>query len=777
MEQRTEWANAESADNARNAGLLQILGLVWQFKWILALGLMVGLALGYLYFLRKTPVYRSTAQVLVVKKEVQLPVAGMEGQLGYEDTLSTHVLLLRSPLIVRQAVEKHHLASLSSLKGEEDPVGAIIEGLSASPTDKKSPGGQVIDLAYEGRDPEHCVIVLDAVIKSYEAFLGDTYQDFGEETVTLIGRAKDELDLKLAEKESEYREFREGSPLLWNGENGINFHEARMTSIESARSELLLEMTQIRSRIESTRKALAQGCPPDALTMLIESFRTLDRSQSSSWENMARDRMFEALLEEQVLLQDFGPDHPKVKIAHKRIELIQEYLGDTLLAEDVKNYTPAELLALLMETLRQELKMAEERLTELDTLFADEREAAKALTNFQLTEEAYQSEIDRMKQLFDGCVGRLGEINLVKDYNAVNTQVISPPARGKLVRPIFAIIMGMSGICGLMAGFGLGWLVDFADRRFRSPEEIRRQLGLPLVGHIPLLEARRGDPVRVNGNAAKARLDASLCTFHNPKGQQAEAFRAVRTSLYFSAGSEGHKVIQVTSPNPRDGKSTLAANLALSIAQSGKRVLLLEADFRRPRIHRLFGLKNTTGVTSVLTGDAELPDAAQETAVENLSVMTCGPRPQNASDLLTTPRFKELIDAVREKYDFVIVDTPPLLAVSDPAVVAPRIDAVLMVIRLTKHARDAAKRATEILESVGTKILGVVVNGIGKTSGYGYGGYGYKYGYKYGYGYRYGYGYGYGDQGSHYYSEAEAEKEAEAEASTSSPERKPSQTS
>jgi capsular exopolysaccharide synthesis family protein len=213
--------------------------------------------------------------------------------------------------------------------------------------------------------------------------------------------------------------------------------------------------------------------------------------------------------------------------------------------------------------------------------------------------------------------------------------------------------------------------------------------------------------------------------------------------LYFNAGGKGHQVIQVTSPNPGDGKSTLTANLAVAIAQSGKRVVLVDCDFRKPRVHKIFGVSPDIGLASVIAGDAELGRAIQPSAVPGLSLLPCGPRPANPAELLTSNRFQEVLDGLKGMFDFVLVDTPPLLAVSDPAVVAPRVDGVLLTVRITRKTRPAAERAREILGALGANVIGVVVNDLqtGKHAG------GYGYGYRYSYDYGYGYADQYGDAG------------------------------
>jgi capsular exopolysaccharide synthesis family protein len=269
---------------------------------------------------------------------------------------------------------------------------------------------------------------------------------------------------------------------------------------------------------------------------------------------------------------------------------------------------------------------------------------------------------------------------------------------------------------GLLLGVGLAYLADMTDKSFRSPDEIRRRLGLPVVAHVPIME-EEGAP----SSPDAPQLDRSLASVHRPASGEAEAARSLRTSLYFSTKGTVHKVIQVTSPNMGDGKTTIAANLAVAIAQSGKRVVLVDGDMRRPRVHTLFGVSPEVGLSSVVVGEAPLARALVDSGIDRLVLLPCGPRPENPAELLTQPPFERVLAELREQFDFVIVDTPPLLAVTDPAVVVSRADGVLLVVRLSKNGRPAAERAREVLYALQANCLGIVVNGVGKGAGaYGY---------------------------------------------------------
>lgn len=774
MAQVVDFHEAQTPEPASADSLFDLVGILWRRKWIAVVMLLACGALGALYYFQAERVYQSSAQILLIKKE-KFPVAGADAgrgpgrysEYGYEDTLSTHMILITSPLIVGRAVESHKLASLASFRPEnpdpaDDPAPRvtrqIIAGLKATRGGEKSAADpNVMNLSLEGRDPGDCQTVVSAVIDSYQEFLGETYQNFSAETVQLITQAKDVLSRQLTEKEATYRKFRQESPLVWGGkgEEAANLHETRAAEIEKARSALLVELARTRSLMEGVQAALQRGANREAITLLIRNSERTGQAQRTDLNPADRLEMMllEAVLTEEDLLDAYGPDHPKVKTAQRRAAALREKFGA---APSAENSGGADFLKVYLDALAEELKLGQQRSAELDKLFEKERQASKELMTVQHEDETIRSDLTRTQQTFDAVIKRLQEINLVKDYGGVSMQLLAEPQIGGLVKPKMTMVLALAILAGLGLGVGMAYLVEIADRSFRSPEDVRSQLGLPVLGHIPVMSSRPREKAAHNGDGkAEPALDPMLCTFHHPKGRPAEAYRAVRTALYFGTAGESHKVIQVTSPGPGDGKTTLAANLAIAIADSGKKVLLVDADFRRPRIGKSFGLDGTAGLGSLFAGDVELPDLVQQTAVENLWAIPCGPRPHNPADLLTSSRFKDFIDVVREKYDFVIVDSPPVLAVTDPSAIAPRVDGILFVLRLSKHAREAALRATETISTVGGRILGLVVNGVSDRQGYGYGKYGYRrygygrYGYKgygkdgYGYGHGYGYGYGY----------------------------------
>jgi polysaccharide biosynthesis transport protein len=335
----------------------------------------------------------------------------------------------------------------------------------------------------------------------------------------------------------------------------------------------------------------------------------------------------------------------------------------------------------------------------------------------------------------------LRRLTIGSEYGQKTVNRLDLPQIGVPDGPYWYQYIGIGSLLGFVAFSGLAYLLEMADRSYRNPDEISADLGMPIVGHLPLATISRQDRI-------DAKVDSSVVTLHKNRAPISEAFRGIRTALFFNCQQSGVKVIQVTSPIPGDGKSTVAANIAVSISQSGRRVCLVDCDFRRPRVAKMFGLREDVGFVQVIGGKVGLDDAIQATSIENLSALTCGKRPANPAELLSSEVFGDLLLSLKEKFDFVIVDTPPMLAVSDPANVASHVDGVILTIRLRRNLRPIATRAAQMLHAINANMLGVVVNGIGVGgNAYGYGGYRYDnyaggrgsgYG-KTGYG---GYGYG-----------------------------------
>jgi capsular exopolysaccharide synthesis family protein len=746
MEQQLNHIESTEIEASSGPAAPGLLRIAFRRKSLVALGLVGGLVVGALYYVQRTPVYQSAAEVLVIKKRQDaLPVTGMDPRLSaFEDYLATHVALMRSPVIVERAIQKEGLAGLQSLAEEGNATRTVIKWLTVT-RDRETGGtsNNIVKLSFRCSQPEECSKVLNAVINSYKDFLDEKYKNTSDETVKLITQARDVLQNKLGEKKAAYLEFRKNSPPILRNKEGFNLNFSRVTDVEAKRSALLLRRAEIEGRLQYVTKERASGRTLADLTAMIDEWTNRAGAERMGAAVSVRsvkeleEQLLPLLLEEETLKESYGADYPPLKSVRRRIVLARAMIarqsrdkkGREVGTKD-SDESAQEVIQAYVDSLKQELDDTLTAEKTLGELFQRESSEANKLATYEIQDANFKDEIAQIKQLYDGIIKRLEEVGFTKDYGDYDAQIIAPAGRGIKAEPKASLVFSLAGLLGLLSGLGLAYLAEVTDKSFRTPEEIRRRLGLPVVGHIPLFAA---DSEVLEGADAEPALHSSLCTVFRSKSAEAEAFRSVRTALYFSIRGEGHKVVQITSPSPGDGKTTLAANLAVSMAQSGKRVLLVDADFRKPWVHKKFGLSNQLGLSIALAGEIEVSQAIQESGIDGLWVIPCGPLPPNPAELLTSPRFKEVLDQLREQYDFVLVDTPPLLAVTDPAVVAPRVDGVLLTIRVSKNGRTQAERAKEILTTLDAKILGVVVNGLerkGSSMGYGY--HDYSYGAAYG---------------------------------------------
>jgi capsular exopolysaccharide synthesis family protein len=275
----------------------------------------------------------------------------------------------------------------------------------------------------------------------------------------------------------------------------------------------------------------------------------------------------------------------------------------------------------------------------------------------------------------------------------------------------------------LCLGIGCAFFSDLVDDRIRTLPALRKKLEFSVLGLVPQIPA---------ATASTANSIGVIC--HDlPRSLVAEAFKSIRTRLDFQRRSRRVDVLLVTSPSSGDGKSTTASNLAISMAHTGRKVLLVDADLRRPSLHSCFALERSAGLVHVLKDLMPAGRVIQATQVENLDLIAAGPDVPNPAELLASPRFTTFLKDVRPSYDKIIIDSSPLLAVADPLIIGSEVDGVILIARVETLRRRQAERTVEMLEDLGTPVLGTVINGI-KREQVGYG-YGYEVGYGYGYGY------------------------------------------
>lgn len=269
----------------------------------------------------------------------------------------------------------------------------------------------------------------------------------------------------------------------------------------------------------------------------------------------------------------------------------------------------------------------------------------------------------------------------------------------------------LAAAIGLVLAVSAAYLLEYLDDTLKNPDDVQKELGLTTLGAVPQLPGG----------------EEKLATISGGQSAAAESYRVLRTNLQFASVDRPLRTLLITSPAPSEGKSLTAANLGVALAQAGRRVVVVDTDLHRPRQHRLFGLRNNTGITSALLQEHPVLDGLlQETQVENLRVLTSGPLPPNAAELLGSARMKELLAGLTDTCDIVVLDSPPTTALSDAAILSTHCDGVLLVLDSSRTRREVAKRAIETLHRVNARVVGVLLNRM-PTRGPGYYYYYYNY--------------------------------------------------
>lgn len=717
-----------------------IPSLAWNKKWWIALAGAVGILLGQLAYLKFGPIYESRGEILVSRTSIT-PIRDRDGDPINVGDRGEHIALILSPLIIDAAVKNANLDQLRSIKGAPDPSREILDYLKV-----RRRAGQdrsvlnVLELTYLSPNQGDGPKIVQSVVDAYRDYLKTARDETAGEVYKSYETAEFEQNKKIDEMLGQQVRFRESTPLLWKTPPGVQGSTADLTNVEQEkllkidfdRRDVQSKLTEIDSKISTLDDAIQKNEPPAILEFLVRRMINLHggaTDQNRIWESIS-SRLVPLIDQEQKLIaQGFDVGYPELKAVRQQIQKVREFYRrqGVILPEErpvVQNGegespAQAEIVQLYVGSLKKERTELENRLAALDRLYNTTFDKAKEYADMLRMDQKFNDEIKVLKEGLSEISKKKNGVELGQKNGGYSMKQIAPISE-EIQAKRYVQFLGMGAIALMASAFGLFYVRTMQDNTIRSVEDLKNRFGLTPIGQIPLF-----DPSKISV-APGSRLDPSLVYVHRSGSNVAEAYRSVRTALFFSTQGQGHQVFQVTSAEPNDGKTTLACNLAAAIANAGKSVLLIDGDLRRPRVHDCFGESQRPGLADILIGAIPPDQAILQTQVNGLSLMCSGTIPSNPSEILGSNEYDDLIRLMKERFDYILVDSPPILAVSDPCILSRQTNGMIVVFRHGKNRLSAVRHTVDLIRAHGIRMLGTIFNGVELSEN---GSHGYSYSY------------------------------------------------
>lgn len=705
---------ASAAINEEEVGLnfdfSRYLAALRKYAWVLAALMALSITGSVLYTRRVTKIYQATASVQI---DPRLPDVLGQGQemmaasTGSLDYYKQQLRILASYRLIRRTVEegKFHLRLLTekqraSLKTEEQidlATHVVQQNLSV-----KYPNlDRTMYVVIRSASAQDAADLANAHLKMYEAYSRGLISTNTDKASEALSTEFEQVETNLRKSQEALDEFQRVNKIeaiaLQDQQNLVVTNIANFTQKTNDARALRLELGSKLERIRSASKLDVLESPllNIADVSSFDSLRALYYTERNTFKAMARE---------------VGPNAPEYK---KQKEKVDDLLA-ALQTENRRQVAGAEA--------QYNAALGTER-----ALNAEIDRAKQEAVNLKPKIDKY-NELVRERQKFDDrykiLVARLstsemtGRMNKQLDTNVhlldpalVPTVPVSPNLRAN-------VMVAAAG--ALVVGLGLVLLLVFMDRSIKTTADAQQAAGVPVLGVIPILA--ESDLPRDDDRAR------DLYVHEHPTSRVAECCRSLRTNIMFSAADRRLKTLVVSSANPREGKTTSVIYLGTTIAQSGQRVLLIDTDMRRPRLHASTGVTRDTGLSNLILGDENYDEVIRKTDIPNLFVLPCGPLPPNPAELLMTKRFTAVLEELGKRFDRIILDSPPLGAVTDAVVLSKQVDGAILVVRAGKTLRDEISRSAKQIRDVGGGIFGVILNELDSSdkssyyqSYYGYG--------------------------------------------------------
>ncbi len=714
----------------REPHLYDYLLILRKHQWLILSFLLTVVTIVSIATFRMRPVYVARATIEIDRENTNiLPFQGADAydsMMDLDNYIETQSKVLTSETLALQTIRNTGLAANPEFSAGGVPSEAIATGSLAnqkrppevaaflgSLSVRRIPSSRLMEVSYESTDPVLAARILNAHLDNFKAQnIQSRYEATLEATRFLTSQLN---ELKLTVKQSEDARINyERQNQIWSVDDKSNITSQRLADLDKQLTDAEGETLKKQALYEYAKAGDIDAVPEIRADALLQ--------------DLQKKRADLAVLYTEALNQ-YGPNFPKVLRLQAQMKEVDDQIG-----------RESKGIILQLESDYREAKQREGLIRQaLELQKAETNNMAEKMVQYNILKR--ESEAD--KTLYEGLLTKLKEAGISEGLKSSNLRVVDPAMIPSYpARPAKARNIALAFLVGLVGGIGLALLREYLDNTVKTPDDIETLTRLPSLAVVPAFgesgshKRRFGIFSAPSTNGHEKRIE--LVAQHLPKSQMSEAFRALRTALLLSQPDHPPQVILVTSALPREGKTTAAANLAVTLAQLGDKTVLVDADLRKPGVGRLLnlGTGKYAGLSSYLAGVSTLDlVTVPHPAIPNLAAIPTGPLPPNPADLLSSHKLADAIVELRTKYKFVVIDSPPIMAATDAVILSVQADGVLLVVRSGETPKEAFTRTRDLLTSVKSRILGVVLNAVDASAP------DYYYSYRY-----YPYSYGYGPQ-------------------------------
>jgi polysaccharide biosynthesis transport protein len=690
-------------------------------KWVLLGSIAIVFGGSLIATLRTTPIYDAVGSIAINKPDPMfqnLRDSNYSGFDYYDPTdLDTEVRILGSDLLALQVIKELNLDRLPEFGGSGQPqssalqltsdalqadsvrADSILAGFKGNLRVMLEPNTRIIDIHFRSPNKELAARVVNTMANTYIEQNFKTRFESTMQASDWLSRQLVDLQMKVETSQEKLVKYQKDHQILGTDDKQ-NLTTAKL-------DELNKELTAAESermQKESVYRLAESGDAESAAAVAAGAAQNKTSVSSSALLDKLQSQKADLQIQIAQLSTQFGPAYPKLAQLNNQIQEIDKQsqnemkkVAGRLRGDYLASLQRENLLRAALDEQKQQQNKLNESAIEYSFLKRD----------FETNRTLYEGLLQKLKEA--GVTAGLRSNN-IREVDIARTPIV--PAEPNIPRNL-----GFGFMLGITTGVGLAFLLEGVDNTVRTPEQAQAISGLSSLGMIPLGSKNTLEISSRSLSVATSKEVVELITQSRPQSQMSEAYRALRTSLLLTSVGAPPRVILITSALPQEGKTTTSINTATVLAQKGTRVLLIDADLRRPSIHKSLGLGPRIGLSNVLTGGATLQEATfRSSLLPNLYILPAGTPPPNPAELLASAQMAEILAVLRDSYDHIVVDTPPTLSVTDAVVLSPSADAVVLVIRCGQTTKPALRRSREILSQVNARVAGVLLNAVDLSS-------------------------------------------------------------